>query len=335
MISLSEILKKVNEKEIMEHYYGCSITDKKSIYRNITRNDKDGSCYFNWYNGRYYLVDRARGKDSNFNCYNLVQYIYGCNFEEALRHINKDMNLGIEDTNQVFSKPGRKVEIKEKETNKVYQRKINYEITARKWNDNDINYWNTFYITLNTLIKFNVLPVKEFKSDSLVSFELKTKYKYKVDDPCYAYVFKGKKSIRVKLYRPLSSEYKWQGNINNSDIYGLDLLPDFTNTIYICSGLKDLMCITEMNLVGIAPQSESTDIPDEIIENIKTKCKNLVILFDNDNAGLSNAKKYSMKYGCRYIELPKDNENKDVADFTKQYGIEAAKNIIKKCKLKL
>ena len=68
MILLSEILSKVSEKDIMEHYYHCSITDRKAIYKNIIRNDKEGTCYFNWFRGHYYLVDRGRGIDFNFNC---------------------------------------------------------------------------------------------------------------------------------------------------------------------------------------------------------------------------------------------------------------------------
>jgi hypothetical protein len=105
MILLSDILRKVTEKDIMEHYYNCSIKDRKAIYKNLLRNDDKPTCYFNWYRGHYYLVDRGRGRDSNFDCFTLVKSIYNCNFSEALCFINRDMNLNLSsDVNIILNK---------------------------------------------------------------------------------------------------------------------------------------------------------------------------------------------------------------------------------------
>lgn len=336
MILLSEILSKVSEKDIMEHYYHCSITDRKAIYKNIIRNDKEGTCYFNWFRGHYYLVDRGRGIDFNFNCFTLVRHLYNCTFAESLFYINKDMNLNL--SSDVVSVPGRKVvkETKVDDSKLNSRRKLNYEIKARKWNDDDVIYWNRFNITTETLIKFNVLPVSSFKSDcDNFSFNFKTMYTYTKEDPCYCYAFKRKKKIKVKIYRPFNTTYKWQGNTSSSDIFGYDQLPEYTNVIYICSSLKDLMCLHEMGLIAIAPQSESTDIPEDILNELQYRCNKFIILFDNDKAGVLNSIKYAKKYACRYITLPEMDDNKDVADFVEDYGIETTKQIILKCKLKI
>ena len=141
MILLSDILRKVTEKDIMEHYYHCSIRDRKAMYKNLLRNDDKPTCYFNWYRGHYYLVDRGRGRDSNFDCFTLVKSIYNCNFSEALSFINRDMNLNVlSDVNII---PNKKIKIinNDNEVNNNYQKRVNYKIKSRKWNDNDINYW--------------------------------------------------------------------------------------------------------------------------------------------------------------------------------------------------
>ena len=92
-----------------------------------------------------------------------------------------------------------------------------------------------------------------------------------------------------------------------------------------------------MGYTAIAPQSESSTISPDIIEDLKSKCKRLIILFDNDDAGIEMAKKYSGIYQCRYLILPKDNNSncKDVAEFVACFGLDETKEIIKKSKLKI
>lgn len=330
MVLLSDLLSKVSEKDIMEHYYGCPIKDRKALYKNLLRNDDKPTCYFNWYRGHYYLVDRGRGRDYNFDCFTLVKHIYNCDFSEALSFINRDMNLNLcSDYNDI--KKGR-IKIVKKSSDTTDSKKINYKIKSRKWNNNDINYWLQFGININTLSIFDVIPVESYDSDAGESFKFKLKYKYKETDPCYAYVFKHKKPITVKLYRPLNEIAKWQGNITIKDVFGYNQLPEVCDTIYICSSLKDLMCLYEMGFTAIAPQSETSDIPKEIIEDVRLRSKKLIILFDNDDAGIQQSKKYAVKYNCRYIILPPDNINKDIAEYVKYYGLEKTKEFILKSK---
>jgi hypothetical protein len=328
MVLLSDVLSKVTEKDIMEHYYSCSIKDKKAIYKNLLRNDDKPTCYFNWYRGHYYLVDRGRGRDSNFDCFTLVKSIYNCNFSEALCFINRDMNLNISSNSIINSNNKIKIKKNDNETDKSLHLKINYKVKSRKWNQHDIDYWNQFNINISTLKLYNVIPVSSFESDNNDSFKFKPKYKYKETDPCYAYVFKYDNCIRLKLYRPLNAISKWQGNINITDVFGYEQLPDECNTVYICSSLKDLMCLHEMGFTAIAPQSETSDIPEEIIDNIRLRSKKLIILFDNDYTGIEQSKKYASKYNCRYIVLPHDNISKDVAEYVKNHGLNKTKEII-------
>ena len=329
MILISDILSRVTEKDIMEHYYNERIIDKKPIYRNLMRNDTKGTCYFNWYNGTYYLIDRARGMNANFDCYDLVKYLYNCDYATCLRHINFDLGLGLEDK-EISSNPGRKT--KRKKYKKVYyKKKINYQIRARKWNRYDVQYWEQFGITIDTLIKYNVVPVKSYKDDVGASFKFKIRYKYTESDPCYAFVFDGKKSIRVKLYRPFSSDNKWKSNTSVGDIFGLKNLNDITDhtaPLYIVSGLKDLMCMSEMGFYAIAPQSESTTIDINIIRNLRKNFKKIIILYDNDDTGVRMSLEHSNLYSSAYKILPKMNGLKDIAEFVQYYNKDYTKDLI-------
>jgi DNA primase len=87
-----------------------------------------------------------------------------------------------------------------------------------------------------------------------------------------------------------------------------------------------------MGLTAIAPQSETSDIPEKIIDDIRLRSKKLIILYDNDYTGIQQSKKYANKYNCRYIILPDDNKNKDVAEYVKHYGLDKTKEIILKSK---
>jgi hypothetical protein len=328
MIKKSDILERVTEKEIMEYYYNTSIVDRRPTYRNLMRNDSNGTCYFNWYNCHYYLVDRARGFHANFDCFSLVKHIKGCNFKDALNHINVDMNLGLNGKKNFKSIPGRKIK-SSKKVNKYYKRKINYKIVCKKFEESDLFYWMRFGITHQTLYFYNVRAVKSYKSDSNESFKFQLKYTHKKQDPCYCYIFKGKKATRVKLYQPLSKTSKWRSNVNSKDIFGLEQLPEKGDLLFIVSGGKDMMCMKEMDYWSIAGQSETSIINEEVINNLKKRFKKIVVLLDNDNAGINSSKIYKEKYNLDYLVLPNLGSQKDVAEFVEAYGLDQTKNLIK------
>lgn len=314
----------------MEYYYNTNIIDRKPVYRNLMRSDGKGTCYFNWYNGHYYLVDRARGINANFDCFSLVKYIKACDFKNALIHINNDMNLGLAGKN-LSSVPGRKrARIKDTSSiSKYYKRKVNYKIKCREFDDNDHQYWSRFGINLSTLNFYEVKAVSTYKSDSIESFKFVLKYQHDPLDPCYCYQFKGKKALRVKLYRPLSTSSKWKSNVNSNDIFGINKIADTEDLLFIVSGAKDMMVMKEMGYCSIASQSETQIIKESVIDALKTRFKKIIVLLDNDNAGINSSKAYKTKYKLDYIVLPKIGNEKDVAEFAETYGLESTKIIIK------
>lgn len=328
MILKEDVLHVVSEKDIMEHYWGKTLTDNKPVYRNPTRSDCKGSCYFRWVRGKYIFHDRARGITANFDCFKHVMWTYNCNFVEALHRINGDMRLNLE-SKTFDSKPGRRTA---KIPKNYTSRKVNFKIKTREWRQEDFDYWKQYHITLDSLNKI-VKPVKSYKSDGGGSFNFKLKYKHTPHNPCYCYFFKTK-ALRVKMYQPMSKDQKWRSNTNVGDIFGWNNIDYTKSSLYIASGGKDMMCMWEMGYNTIAPISESTEIPEKYMNELMPNFKNIYVIYDNDNTGIEMSKKFCKKYNLTNIILPKNENLKDVADFCKNFGLKQTIKIIENVKRK-
>tara|TARA_Y100000385_G_scaffold290055_1_gene361616 strand:+ start:121 stop:426 length:306 start_codon:yes stop_codon:yes gene_type:complete len=92
--------------------------------------------------------------------------------------------------------------------------------------------------------------------------------------------------------------------------------------------MKDAMCLKGFgyNLEVIAPDSENTMIKPYIIENLKTKYKKIITLFDNDDAGKIAIEKYAKAYNINGMSL---TICKDISDAVKEHGFEKIHKILK------
>jgi len=314
MILKEDILSKITEKDIMEFYWGEPLKDNKPIYRNPMRHDNKGKCYFKWHKNKYMFVDRAKGVDANFDCFQYVMWCHSCNFYDALNIINENLLLNTKNNLQSKKQYANSPKLKNKN--------VNFKIKLRKWNDHDKSYWNQFKIKLNTVNKI-AKPVSSYKSDSN-SFIFTTKYKYLIEDPCYVYQF----DSRVKLYQPYSDFNKWRSNTTTNNIFGYKELPHFDDILFIASGGKDMLCLWEMGFNAIAPQSESNKLSEAVINDIKCRFKNIYFIYDNDPTGIEMSNKFAKEYTVNNIIIPKINECKDIAELCKKIGLNNTKQII-------
>ena len=195
-------------------------------------------------------------------------------------------------------------------------------IVRQPFTEVDKKYWKQFHISIDTLKKFNVFSIKYFLCNGVV------RGTYKEDNPMYAY----KVYERFKIYRPLASKYtKWRTNLTNRHVQGLAELPkEGGNLLIITKSLKDVMCLSEMGFNAIAASSETTFIPDDIIQSLRKKWKHIIILYDRDAAGMQNARKYSKEYKLDAIFVHKKFKAKDVSDAVKANGFFVLKDWLTK-----
>ena len=129
-----------------------------------------------------------------------------------------------------------------------------------------------------------------------------------------------------KIYRPFADKYtKWRNNLTEYDIQGYAQLPSKGDTLIITKSMKDVMCLYEMGIPAISPSSESTFIPNDILEGLKKRFKRIIILFDRDNAGVKYLRKMSLKTGLEGLLVHKKFKAKDISDGIKANSFEEIK----------
>lgn len=293
-ITLDYILSKVSEYDIYAHYLGQFKVG--AIYNSPFRKDKNPSfgIYYSKRTKQLLFKDHGTGE-----CGNIVKFVslYTglTNYNDILKDIVKQLNITT-DTKLDSSKqyiPSSETVI---------------GIVRQKFTPTDINYWSQFNISEKTLKKFNVNSIKYYLCNGIV------KGIYKEDNPMYAY----KVYNNFKIYRPLADKYtKWRNNLTEYDIQGYAQLPSKGDTLIITKSMKDVMCLYEMGIPAISPSSESTFIPNDILEGLKKRFKRIIILFDRDAAGVKYLRKMSLKTSLEGMLVHKKFKAKDISDAIK------------------
>jgi hypothetical protein len=195
-------------------------------------------------------------------------------------------------------------------------------IVRQPFTEVDKKYWKQFHISIDTLKKFNVFSIKYFLCNRVV------RGTYKEDSPMYAY----KVYDRFKIYRPLASKYtKWRTNLTNRYVQGLAELPEEGgNLLIITKSLKDVMCLYEMGFSAIAASSETTFIPEDILQSLRSKWNHVVILYDRDRTGMLKSRDYNKRYKLDCIFVHKKFKAKDISDAVRDNGFFAVKDWLTK-----
>ena len=137
---------------------------------------------------------------------------------------------------------------------------------------------------------------------------------------------------KFKIYRPLASKYtKWRTNLTNRHVQGLAELPqEGGDLLIITKSLKDVMCLYEMGYHAIAASSETTFIPEDILQSLRSKWKHIVILYDRDRTGMANARQYSKQYKFDAFFVNKKFKAKDISDAVRDNGFFVVKDWLTK-----
>lgn len=301
-ITLDYILSKVTEYDIYAAYIGNFKVGM--IYNSPFRKDRNPSfgCFYSRTSKQLMFKDHGTGE-----CGNVIKFvsIYTglTNYNDILKDIIQKLKI-TKDTQLVSSKqyiPSTETVI---------------GVVRQNFTDTDINYWKQFNITVDTLKKFGVSSIKYYLCNGIV------KSIYKDENPMYAY----KVYNHFKIYKPLADKYtKWRNNLTEYDIQGYKQLPKTGDILIITKSMKDVMCLYEMGIPAISPSSESTFIPNKVVEQLKKRFKRIIIMFDRDEAGVKYLRKISLKTGLEGMLVHKKFKAKDISDAIKANGFEKVK----------
>lgn len=302
-ITLDWILSKVTEYDIYAKYIGQFKVGM--IYNSPFRKDKNPSfgIYYSKRTKQLLFKDHGTGE-----CGNVIKFVSLFTGKKEYNDILSDIvdKLNITNNTKLVSS---KQYIQPTETV--------IGVVRQEFTDVDINYWKQFNISINTLKKFNVNSIKYYLCNGIV------KGTYKRENPMYAY----KVYNNFKIYRPLADKYtKWRNNLTDYDIQGYEQLPQKGDILFITKSMKDVMCLHEMGYPAVSPSSESTFLPKDVLEQLKTRFKRIIILFDRDTAGVKRSRKLSRETGLEAMFINKKFKAKDVSDAVKANSFEEIKN---------
>jgi 5S rRNA maturation endonuclease (ribonuclease M5) len=310
-ISLRDLLDKVDDYTIYSYYLGQFKPGK--LMNSPLRNDDKMPSFAIFPGKTGGLLFKDHGTGESGNALKFIKLYRGIQTREELE---RELLTIVRRTN-----PNEEIR-----TNN-YSKRVNSGVTdigivRQPFTEVDKKYWKQFHISIDTLKKFNVFSIKYFLCNRVV------RGTYKEDNPMYAY----KVYDRFKIYRPLASKYtKWRTNLTNRHVQGLAELPkEGGNLLIITKSLKDVMCLYEMGFNAIAASSETTFIPDDIIQSLRSKWKHIVILYDRDAAGMQNARKYSKQFKFDAIFVHKKFKAKDVSDAVRDNSFFAVKEWLTK-----
>lgn len=311
------ILSRFSEEQLMEYYLHIPV--KKGLFRSPLRRDKQPTCsFYRNKSGTLIFKDFATGQ--HLNIFDVVQSIFRCDYFESLRIIAND--FGIVQDNALHKNPGKinlnPIKIKDKEISKI-------QIEVQEFTDSELKWWGKYGISKDILKRFNVYSCKHvFLNDQLFA---------ESQQHCPIFGYYGKKYQGLELWRcyfPKRTSFRFITNWPSKKIQGYDQLPKKGKLLVITKSMKDSMCLYSCGITACAPNSENLFIPDKVLEDLKNRFENIVVLYDNDRPGLYNMAKIRKEHPeLTYVFIPKRYGSKDISDFYKDHGRKETLNLIK------
>ncbi|MFV0554127.1 MAG: AAA family ATPase, partial [Mangrovibacterium sp.] len=313
MMTKDEILARTNAGlDVFRHYLPVPFRLGKN-FRNPLYDDKRASCnmYFDKRKGCYRIKDFGND-DYSGDCFFFVGKLLHLDcklsdhFKEIMRIITSDLCL----SSRPQALPQRQV-LPPQETVIVTDFQ-HHEIPFSK---HQLAWWAQYGIDEKTLHRYGVKALSSFDSSNR---EGKPFRLYGSDaDPLFAYL----NSRHIKIYRPFSRfRFLQAGDIPNPYCFGWKQLPRKGDLLFITGGEKDVMCLASHNFSAIAFNSESSQIPKNLIRKLSFRFRHIALLFDADETGLKSAAKQTellAEFRVINLKLPLvgSKQEKDVSDY--------------------
>ncbi len=302
-LSTENILSEVDAQRLFNHYlqpfHNKGHLKEGANISNPFQSEKQKTPSFNYYqspNGQWLYKDFATGDSGDI--FSLVMKLNNCDFKQCLEIINSDFNLGLENSLKSF----------------IINKKTSF-------NESETSYWANYGINEDILSKYGIKTLDSYTTTNHEGKEFTVKST--LENPIFAYEVE--KDRCYKIYRPLSPtpnyKFTWLGEKPIDFIFGYDQLPEKDNTVYIVGGEKDVLTMSSLGFNAITMNSETALPTKELIDDLKGRFKEIIILYDIDETGIKKSKEICQLYGLSRITLPKElaqSGGKDISDYVQQ-----------------
>lgn len=306
-ITKEYLLSQNSAETYMSTYLGVPV--KKGLQKSSLRKDhKPTATFYRNRKGELIYHDFGIGFDGNF--IDVVMYITGLSFVEALDKIAKDFGYIPNENNPP---------IKIRKTDVVIEEKAetNIQIEYQPYTETDLKWWESFGIHKSTLKKYKVFSCKSvFLNGSYYTTSTPR-------SPIFGYYGGKKDGIELwRIYFPAKREYRFLSNWPKRIVQGAKQLSPTATNIVITKSMKDCMNLYERNISAIAPCSETVLIEPKQMEKIRLQANNILYLGDNDLPGVKGAHRYKKQYPFIRCVFIKRKYAKDISDLYKFVGPE-------------
>lgn len=313
------LLFKNTEETYMSYYLGVPIT--KKLICSPLREDKHKTCsFFKGTSGRLYFKDFATGQCLTFE--GVVMAKYNCTYHNALKIIASD--FGYYKFNKKES--SSKINIKPQPVFES-QKETFIQAQIKDFSEAELKWWLSFGITSKTLSKYKIFSLQTVFLNGEI-FAQSTQH-----SPIYGYYFGKKGNIEQwRIYFPKNKNtgYKFIGNCKANLLQGYKQLPKSGNILVITKSMKDCLVFAELGIAAIAPCSEHLFVSESVLEELKTRFKHIVVLYDTDLTGVRFMNKIRKTYPELLISMiPRKYQTKDISDFYQKYGKDETIKLIK------
>lgn len=312
-LSKENIFRYINSYDIFKKYI-YNFKNIGHLFRSELRDDKNPTCSI--YSKGNELIYRDFAESDKLSCFDYVMQKYNLSYYQALEMIALDFNLDLSFTKTLLNYIPTKSIIHNYTLTEQDKKPCIISVEVRAFNLNDKKYWFDKYgITSAELLKAKIYP--------LSGFYINGSY-FHGDSNTYGYFLGYEENTNRelwKIYKPLvKKKGKWFTNANENTLMGFANLPEKGDLLVITKSLKDVIILNKADLNAVSVSAEGVIIKEEIILQLKKRFSTIIVVFDNDRAGILNANKYKELYNLPIYFLPEGV--KDVSDFVEDYSLE-------------
>jgi hypothetical protein len=314
-LTKENILKKLDSYQLFKAYCKNFVALDK-MFKSEFRKDSKPSCHIIVWEGDLLYKDFG---DKGYRIFDYIGRKHDTDFLGALKIVNKDFNLGLGSTS--MSSPS--LVTPERATFDIdqFERKPTIiDVKKRRWTSADRAYWAQYEIPPKLLLYHKIYSIEAYMIDS--KFQDNVSYRVNPYQLVYVMDYYWHDGIfRRKLYFPQNTgRNRFISNVDNTIVQGWTLLPkNGSDILFVTKSYKDILTFNLHGYWAIAPNSEQSFIPEQVMDKLKQRFSNIFVWFDNDESGIDGGKSFAKRFKLISTHNP-IGEPKDPSDYVKEYG---------------
>ena len=312
------ILKLISSFDIYKQFFGDFKLNV--ICCNHLRGDRSPSFLIGTKYGEISHYDFGSSDKWSGDCFDLVQQIHSCDFDTALKIIDRSFGLNISCKGNLEYK---KIVSEYKQPEELGKRYSLIQCITRPFTKEELEYWNGYHQSIQDLRDNNIYSLKTVYLNrqlfTLKNTELRFGYLY---------------DSHWKIYRPFNEKKsKWvPNNVPSTAMDGKECIKD-CDIAMVGKSKKDHMMVKKIFPCSCAVQNESIGcFSKENVEYIKENSKRQILSFDSDVPGVASSQQITKQFEFDYLNVPRKYLSEGINDWAAlgfKHGLNCIEKIFK------